>query len=504
MSYPPPFGSPDGNRLPREQLLNLHSVTLAGLVGGRDSRLIVGRPGVGKTCLLRELELTLVADSASGAADGIQTGAPRTSTVLRAEALYAQLDELAEAWEEIWTAAFYRSLVSKLLCTGDMSIELDMRLRYPDLLGSVAGCHAPVTVFSQVDEILTKVRERARLDAYLRSGEWPVFIEALGQALDGAPPWWLLLDLSDVKLEQAPSAWLACQHGLLRAIARLRGSEVSRHFKVIAATREAHYTRYRHGNDGVGLEDAALVVDTDEQSAARFCTAKLSEVDGSNVARPGAQGILKLVGRDVVINAERKCEEQALSYLIRHTRSTPRDVVIVGNQLAAALPAVRSTPNVSLSSDRIRQIVGYCASLFGNEQLVRCAQQLAAHLAPADSILEYFISATTSPAGSLRTELGEFIRAVGRDRFASRELDRVRDSPERKLPGDVVSCLWQNGLLGYLDETAQNGTAMFFALAHSGSEIRRPASYAFHPCLIDALGLTHDGASSDPIHPTME
>jgi hypothetical protein len=502
--HPQPFGSPDGSQLPDSELLDLHGEALDSLMTLRESRLLIGRPGVGKTCLLRRLERAVRAGRAPGAVDGIQTGAPHTSTVRVVEERIAQTGELVEAWEEIWVAALYRSLVSKLITSGNEDLERDLRLRYSVLMGSVADCLTPVAVFSQIDEILGEHPGRASLEAYLRNDEWAVLSSGLAQALKNEPPWWILLDLSDVNMGQVPGAWLACQHGLLRAIARLRASEACGQFKVVAATRDAHYTQFRHASGTIGLREAALVIDVDEHAAAVFCERKVDAIKGAELARPAAHGLLRLLGREVVINAERMCEESALDYVIRHTRSTPRDVVIACNELAAALPDRRVARNVSLSSNRIRDVVGYCARIYGNEQLVLCAQQQAAHLAPADSVSEYFISATSSPAGSLRTKLGAFIRTIGRDRFTTKVFERVSEIPGNDFPRDVLDCLWQNGLVGVIDEKVGNGKTTFFSLPHSSSDVRRPGSYAFHPCLIDALDLAHDGASSIPIKPTME
>jgi hypothetical protein len=61
--------------------------------------------------------------------------------------------------------------------------------------------------------------------------------------------------------------------------------------------------------------------------------------------------------------------------------------------------------------------------------------------------------------------------------------------------GDVLSTLWLNGLLGYVDRANHNGSVTFYA-DEGAVRFKLPRNYshyAFHPCLIEAAGLQPTG-----------
>ena len=66
---------------------------------------------------------------------------------------------------------------------------------------------------------------------------------------------------------------------------------------------------------------------------------------------------------------------------------------------------------------------------------------------------------------------------------------------------DVLSILWQHGLLGYRDRDSIDGHSDFYSLG-GVDRFHLPLGreqYVFHPCLIDRTGLTP--ASSIPVLP---
>jgi hypothetical protein len=152
------------------------------------------------------------------------------------------------------------------------------------------------------------------------------------------------------------------------------------------------------------------------------------------------------------------------TYLVRHMRLLPRDVVIMGNQLCALVRTAKQSGR-TLSFDEIRTAVKQSAALCGREGLAIAANQLSAGLMPA------------SPRGNAGSELSsDEVRSAGHGLFeyrrtieerllqalgpyAHRPLDRnalrqLRTDVHEQLGDsvDALSALWQNGLIGYLDD----------------------------------------------------
>ena len=195
-------------------------------------------------------------------------------------------------------------------------------------------------------------------------------------------------------------------------------------------------------------------------------------------------------------------------YLVRHTRLLPRDVVLLGNALCADVARAKNAGNDAVSEGVIRRVVEGVARWCGTEQLVVCGNQVLGDSIPrgvarADDVETYIGS--TEYQRDLTERLGTLICGVGHDQFGAKQLAALaaRGRAELGADIDVPTVLWQNGLIGFGDARQGSDDWVF----HGVEDLDRfylPADrqrYAFHPCLLDALGFSGAGEGSRPVMP---
>jgi hypothetical protein len=101
---------------------------------------------------------------------------------------------------------------------------------------------------------------------------------------------------------------------------------------------------------------------------------------------------------------------------------------------------------------------------------------------------EVFTS-TQAYISGVQEDIRSFVRMIGADRFPRSDLEGLQELADQHFEKatDLASVLWQNGLLGYADETGQR---RFYSLGdveqfHLPPEVD---TYVLHPCLVHAIG----------------
>ena len=181
-------------------------------------------------------------------------------------------------------------------------------------------------------------------------------------------------------------------------------------------------------------------------------------------------------------------------YLLRHTRMIPRDVVSLGNALSREVLRHRKAGRDELPELVLKDTVARCAKQFGDSQLAQCANQIAADLMPANAGRYDFSGAFTGDQAYLSTiveDMRSFLRLVKADVIPRADLDSLKAiaNPHCESATEISSVLWQNGLLGYLDE---RGDRRFYALGDVEEFTLPPEvdNYVVHPVLARSVGLT--------------
>lgn len=517
-----PFGPPDGGRADI-RVLNRHFVRFArgkfgtNALGMRDSdrtvRVIVGRKGVGKTLYIRRLQAAAAKDD-SLYADGYQKGVPRTNDVVKVCNWYAGSIN-AEKWMGIWKAAIMRSLVSHVINSdrfdADAALELDLRRDFTELYPDFTTPHS---ITSQLTEILRGSEDGDELDAYIYHRKWEALSHRLGEALREAPPTCFYVDAIDEEFRHAPRYWLMCQKGLFYQVldfldndkfgGRLHVAICIRDHVFSATQTTEHATKY------IG-SPYIKVLNWRRQDIRYFLRQKLESMDEDWFVNPDDRTVRCWLGLGEIYNAKRDTTEDIEGYLLRHTRLIPRDIVVLGNLICERF-AMREGER--LSEEEIRAVVKSAARAFGKEQLAITANQVAAELMPGDAAaLGYDNIFTGEDADeheggygfldALQRDIREIIEPVKDDRFSAHKMSKLRERIDDQFDGscDVLSTLWQNGLLGYVDGPLMTSSAVFYEPTQEDTlvaPLKKPG-YVLHPIMIDAL----DGINGvgEPVEP---
>jgi len=179
-------------------------------------------------------------------------------------------------------------------------------------------------------------------------------------------------------------------------------------------------------------------------------------------------------------------------YLLSHTRLIPRDIISLGNELNEEVLRQKQAGREGVPPAALQEAVQRCARRFGDSQLFQCANHISSDLMPQDAALhdysELYTSTQAYISGVLE-DIRSFVRMIGVDQFPREDLAALQEMADMHFEqsADLASVLWQNGLLGYIDES---GKRRFYSLGDI-EEFNFPPdveTYVLHPCLAYAVG----------------
>ena len=514
-----PFGNPDGARENLDTLLerfvdfagNEAFGALATRADDMRARVIVGRMGAGKTVYMRRLQAS-AEHEASVHADTSHGDLPDTASIVRTCQFFERRD-LVEMWRRIWSCAVARTVTAHLLRHRELRNRVDKEVReelenYAHLIGDG---RAPGTIYSHLADILYEHDAKHKLVAYLQRREWHDLTHFLREALADLPPIAFYVDGVDESFANAPMYWLPCQEGLFHAVMQwLKDQRIGGRLHIVVTIRDVVFSSVLRSEMASKYrgEPHVRVLDWDGSALRYLLHQKIERLDKKYLAESGAEDpVTAWLGHAEIDNLARGTREQTMDYVLRHTRLIPRDLVEIGNSLSnAVLRAKRSADGVP-SQQSIRDTVAAAATAFGNDQILQCANQISADLAPARSGRYGYADLYVGSHAYLRDDVIETLRQalqlLGVDRFDAPSLQSARDLLRQHFDGqtDLATVLWQNGLLGFVGR--RNGAEGTFFYSMGGmSELQPPLDereYVLHPCLIDAVGIRSVGPR--PVRP---
>lgn len=451
-------------------------------------RILAGRPGTGKTLYLRRLQAYAAQDGSVYAAP-VAVDVPPTDAVVRV----TQRGEpamIGETWMRIWQRATIRAAVSHLRRSRHLRLDPSAEEALADH-GLIPATRTPRSVYAEVNAILGAHAATAdSLRRYLEHYGWADIEYELGQALRSAPPLMLFLDGIDEQFSRAPAYWLRCQEGLVLAIlstlrnpvlSRLRVVACVRDLAIASVARSEHATRFRG-------DPRVRVLEWDHDEILAFLLAKIERLDDSDRMRPSLGGVAGWLGISSVTVRD-GFTESVEEYLLRHTRMTPADIIVLGNAVCLEVSEAQRAGQSSVSQEAIVRSVAEVSRQFAAVQLQRCGNQLASEQMPADAAIygytDFFVGGEFSEvlASSVREALGN----VGHERFGAEELDRLDASGRAVVEGvSLADVLWQNQLLGVEQPSA---TRFRLFLSDPWNIPRASKQFVFHPCLSHAFAL---------------
>jgi len=514
-----PFGNPDGSRADIEDVLS-EFVDFGGnpayghlATRANDSmvRVIVGKLGAGKTVYLRRLQnFQSHQDSVYAAAP--QQSLPKTEVVVKACQWFSDR-VLVEKWMQIWDRAIMRSLVSYLLNRPELRQQLhdeqieEIERSYGQLLDDF---RRPRSIYSQVRDIINQRNTAHQLSAYLDDPRWDDLEDLLGEVVGQCRPIYFYLDALDEEFGHAPMYWLKCQEGLFYQVMRmLRDPRLGGRLHIVICIRDIvmssvyrseHAPRYYN-------EPHIRVLTWDRSSLLYLLQKKLQRLPSSLLMRRATTGP-PTIGDWLGVNGHwpgPDGEETIEDYLLNHTRLIPRDIISLGNDLNEEVLRQKQAGHQGLPPEALAAVVQRCAKRFGDSQLAQCANQISSDLMPENAALHNYselFTSTQAYISGVQEDVRSFVRLIGTDRFSRADLVALQEVADLHFEEatDLASVLWQNGLLGYIDES---GRRRFYSMGdveefHVPPEV---ATYVLHPCLVYAVGgIRHVRADSAPPH----
>jgi protein kinase-like protein len=501
-----PFGNPDGSRADIEDLIS-EFVDFGGnpayghlATRANDSmvRIIVGRLGAGKTVYLRRLQ-DFQAHQDSVYADLPQQSLPKTEVIVKACQWFSD-GVLVEKWMQIWERAIMRSLVSHILRRPELRQQLrdeqadEIERSYTRLLDDF---RRPRSIYSQVRDIINERQTAHQLSTYLDDPLWDDLEDLLGEVIGQCKPIYFYLDAVDEEFSHAPMYWLKCQEGLFYQVMRLlRDHRLGGRLHIVVCIRDIvmssvyrseHAPRYYN-------EPHIRVLTWDRSSLLYLLQQKLRRLPPSLLMRRPASGAptirdwLGVNGHWPGPDGDGTIED----YLLSHTRLIPRDIISLGNDLNEEVLRQKQAGHEGLPPTALQEVVHRCAKRFGDSQLAQCANQISSDLMPQNAALHNYselFTSTQAYISGVQEDVRSFVRMIGVDRFPRADLEALQEVADLHFERatNLAAVLWQNGLLGYIDET---GRRRFYSMGdieefHFPPEV---GTYVLHPCLVHAVG----------------
>jgi Protein tyrosine and serine/threonine kinase len=501
-----PFGNPDGSRADIEDVIS-EFVDFGGdpayghlATRANDSmvRVIVGKLGAGKTVYLRRLQ-DFQAHQDSVYADAPQQSLPKTEVVVKACQWFSD-SVLVEKWMQIWERAIMRSLASHLLRRPELRQQLrdeqadEIEQSYARLLDDF---RRPRSIYSQVRDIINQRQTAHQLSTYLDDPLWDDLEDLLGEVVGQCKPIYFYLDAVDEEFGHAPMYWLKCQEGLFYQVMRLlRDHRLGGRLHVVVCIRDIvmssvyrseHAPRYYN-------EPHIRVLTWDRGSLLYLLGQKLQRLPPSLLMRRATDGS-PTIGDWLGVNGHWPGPDgdgTIEDYLLSHTRLIPRDIISLGNELNEEVLRQKQAGHKGLPPAALQGMVQRCAKRFGDSQLAQCANQISSDLMPKNAALHDYselFTSTQAYISGVQEDVRSFVRLIGVDRFSRADLEALQEVADVHFEKatDLPSVLWQNGLLGYVDES---GRRRFYSMGdveefHFPPEV---GTYVLHPCLVHAVG----------------
>ena len=501
-----PFGNPDGSRADIEDLIS-EFVDFGGdpayghlATRANDSmvRVIVGKLGAGKTVYLRRLQ-DFQSRQDSVYADVPQQSLPKTEVVVKACQWFSD-SVLVEKWMQIWERAIMRTLASHLLCRPELRHQLrdeqaeEMEQSYGRLLDDF---RRPRSIYTQVRDIINQRQTAHQLSAYLDDPLWDDLEDLLGEVVGQCKPIYFYLDALDEEFSHAPMYWLKCQEGLFYQVMRmLRDHRLGGRLHIVVCIRDIvtssvyrseHAPRYYN-------EPHIRVLTWDRSSLLYLLQKKLQRLPPSLLMRRAASGP-PTIGDWLGVNGQWPGPDgdgTIEDYLLSHTRLIPRDIISLGNELNEEVLRQKQAGHEGLPPAALAGVAQRCAKRFGDSQLAQCANQISSDLMPKNAALHDYselFTSTQAYISGVQEDVRSFVRMIGVDRFSRGDLEALQEVADLHFEKatDLASVLWQNGLLGYVDES---GRRRFYSMGdveefHFPPEV---GTYVLHPCLVYTVG----------------
>jgi class 3 adenylate cyclase len=428
-----------------------------------DKFIVIGTKGFGKTLLLKakrilhQRKTKALCLPTSNLLDK-----PIGDKVLGKEAL-AFLAASSLPWSKLWLTAIAAATLKQLGQTDGLKVNPRLaRLLGDGALRGVIDHFVRLLDFSPSDLHRAANDTDGHLVPRLRAISTPVAIfidgvdEYFNKHIETVP------SRASVAGELAPEIWHFAQLGLVEVAYQLR--RINHHLKVFAAIRKEAYTRLQTTVMGQQYRGSAVDIAYPIESLREIFVNNIRLEKADRMVQPErlkADPIEAFLGRTTITHVYTGVEEDAFDYVCRHTLLRPRDLMTIGQRLAALRPDERR------HEDRVKEAVNQAATEIAHEYLMEIAP---------------YVGALDLP-GLLRRLPGHILTR-----------DEVEDLFRENDPQHVFCALYSVGLLGHVQHDWIRGEAMQRFLRpgegalQSEGVLPQATHYLVHPVLSDVIG----------------
>lgn len=269
--------------------------------------------------------------------------------------------------------------------------------------------------------------------------------------------------------ELSPNIWHFAQLGLVEVAYQLR--RINHHVKVFAAVRKEAYARLPQTTVmSQQYRGSAVDIAYSPQSLREIFINNVRLVKSDRMATPErlrADPLEAFLGRTAVTDAYTREGEDGFAYICRHTLLRPRDLMTIGERLAALRPDERR------SEHRLKEVVHEAATEIAHEYLA----EIAPHI------------------GDLEVE--RLLRLLPGHVLSREEVEQLFLEHSLATGGEekhVFCALYRVGLLGYVHhdrargEWAQRFLRPGEATLEPDGVLPMATHYLLHPVLSDVIG----------------
>ena len=434
-----------------------------------DKFIVIGTKGFGKTLLLKAKRILYQRD---GRAACLPTGnlldKPIGDKVFSREAL-AFFADSSLPWSKLWLTAIAAATLKHLGRIDDLRVT-------PKLMSLMADerLHGVIDHFVRLLDFSPSELQRAAADTdghllpRLRAVNSPIAI-----FIDGVDEYFnkhieSRTSLPSVTGPLSPNVWYFAQLGLVEVAYQLR--RINHHLKVFAAIRKEAYARLQTTVMSQQYRGSAVDIAYPVESLREIFVNNIRLEKADRMVRPErlrADPIEAFLGRTKISHVYTGEDEDAFDYVCRHTLLRPRDLMTIGERLAALRPEERRQEH------RVKEAVNLGATEIAREYLTEIAPYV----------------------GDL--DLERFLGRVPGHILARDEVEELFRSHSEGAPGEerhVFCALYRVGLLGHLHHDWVRGewVQRFLRPGEGTLEpdgvLPRATRYLVHPVLSDVIG----------------
>ncbi len=436
-----------------------------------DKFIVIATKGFGKTLLLKAKRILYQRESRPGCLPtGNLLDKPIGDKIFGREAL-AFFAASPLPWSKLWLTAIAAAALKHVGAVDGLKVS-------PRLAGLIEDdrLHSVIDHFVRLLDFTPSELQRSATDTdghlvpRLRAIKAPlaIFIDGVDEYFNKHVE---VLDVSpSVTGELSPNVWYFAQLGLVEVAYQLR--RINHHLKVFAAVRKEAYARLPQRTAmSQQYRGSAVDIVYSPESLREIFINNVRLLKADRMVRPErlrTDPLLAFLGRAQLTHTYTREDEEVFDYVCRHTLLRPRDLMTIGERLAALRPEER------LNEYRLKEEVNLAATEIAHEYLA----EIAPHLGHLE--LERFLHRL--PGHILTRDEVELL-------FAAHNAGADGADPKH-----VFCALFRVGLLGYVhhDQVRGESVQRFLRPGEATLEpdgvLPRATHYLVHPVLSEVIG----------------